>query len=108
MKLDRNKNPNGKGKYALVLMRQVPPWTDNSPKALAIHNALHTLDRNGCLDFGNAGYRDFFVLRLRDVGAEAALRAYAEQFRTSDPEWAKEIDALATKAAARTDKKQPD
>jgi hypothetical protein len=108
MKLDRNQNPNGKGKYALVLMRQVPPWSDNSPKAAAIHNALNILERNQCLDYGNADDRDFFVLRLRDVGAEAALQAYADQFRESDPEWAQEIYALATKAGERTDKKQPD
>lgn len=108
MKLDRNINPDGRGKYALVKMREVPSDSDGSQKANEIREALSTLARHGCLDYGDAKENDFFVLRLRDVGAAHALRAYAEFFRNTDPEWFDEIKALADKSYARFDRKMPD
>lgn len=81
MKLDRNINADGRGKYALIQMRET------------------TLDRerstivNGCFQvpvkavrFGSESPGDmFFVLKYKDKFAHVALRAYANAvFKESD------------------------
>lgn len=41
---------------------------------------------------------EFFVIKLKDRHSEAALRAYAGSIRSSDPEFAAEVDELAGRA----------
>lgn len=109
MKLDRNINADGTGKYALVLMRETPSSTDVSEKAVAIRGALQTLEHHGCLDYGNADDRDFFVIRLKDKFAPAALFAYSVAAEDAgEKEWALEVRELAHNAANRTNQKLPD
>lgn len=75
MKLDRNINANGMGKYALLnLRRNVVEW-----------------GREGAED-------EFFVLKLKDVWSKPALLAYAEAAEAHDPEYAAEIRGLAARA----------
>jgi hypothetical protein len=78
MKLDRNIPRNGgKGKYALVLMRNYPkPY---APELNEVQHALRCLERNGMMDYGEAGSpSEFFLIRLKDRFAGDALRAYAD------------------------------
>lgn len=51
---------------------------------------------------------NFFVLKLKDKHAAAALRAYAGSVYCDDEEFAKEIDLLAEKAHKHPLKKAPD
>lgn len=75
MKLIRNTDPDGQGKYTVV-------------------NNLtgKTLD-------GHPGAEDeFFVIKLKDKHSQAALRAYAASVRDADPEYAGQVDELADRA----------
>lgn len=134
MKLDRNiSGYNGRGKYALILMRQVSKMgallaeyqrgEDPTSEANQVRNALLVLGAKGCIDYGDDKNRpiaelprDFFVIRLCDKHAYAALNAYAESVMAdvaegvegaSDREYANEILDLAKQAFNAT-KKKPD
>ncbi len=85
MKLDRNINPDGRGKYALIKLREL------------------------YIDHGDTPDTEFFVIRLKDKYAEAALRAYADAaIIDGESEWGLEVGALAAKAAAHPNKRKPD
>lgn len=97
MKLDRNANPSGMGKYALVNLRKVPKNLQTEQGILsAIDPAVW---KPSIIDFGKAGDSDeFFVLRLKDKYAHAALTAYAQAARADDPEYAAEVEELLSRA----------
>jgi len=105
MKLDRNINKDGTGKYALLKMRKLREVRiELSPGTLEWHeleDALETLEFHDIVDFGSGAGTpgDFFVIRLKDKYASAALGAYARAADQDDPEYAAEVRALA--AAAR-------
>lgn len=108
MKLDRNINEDGLGKYALVLLRNYRAMPEGEAKSECTR-AIDTLVEHDVLDLGGIGAEsDFFVLRFRDVGAAIALGAYASCFRQTDPEWADEVQKLAETAYNHPNKKQPD
>lgn len=87
MRLIRNTNPNGQGKYALL-----------------------ELEKDNLVEFGKPRSEgEFFVLKLKDIHARPALQAYANSIRKTDPEFAKEVDYLADRAGSRSPwMKQPD
>ncbi|HEY5409267.1 MAG TPA: hypothetical protein VIJ94_00945 [Caulobacteraceae bacterium] len=102
MKLDRNLNSDGGGKYALVLMRRVReieaaaegPNARGSDvsRAAIVRHALEVLQGAGILDDGAAGSeREFFVIRLRDRYAGVALHAYRVEVQFRDPEYGEDI-----------------
>jgi hypothetical protein len=103
MKLDRNINSDGMGKYALIKRRD----TGAMEPTQSIYGPLAVIPWNA-VDFGGTPDTDFFVIRLKDKYAAAALGAYAEQARKDDPEYADEILALAEKAATHPNKRKPD
>ena len=72
MQLDRDINKDGKGKYALVRLRNIQPGDE-------AFDCLKKLEKLGYLDWGVVGQPDeFFVIKLRDKFSDAALCAYAE------------------------------
>jgi hypothetical protein len=95
MKLDRNTNPDGRGKYALIKLRE----THNDPHPYRTTGGRISV-RESSVDHGDTPETEFFVIRLKDKYAAAALYAYGNQARHDDPEWAEEIFALADKAKA--------
>lgn len=103
MKLDRNINQHGLGKYALVLNRKVEELRDNEVSVM-----LNRLIELGVVDMGTEPDTEFFVLRLKDKHAAAALFAYVESAWESDKEWASEVEGLAFKAREHANPKQPD
>ncbi len=107
MLLDRNQEPGGVGKYALINMRRyraLPP-----DKAKEAHDLLGKLEALGIVDTGARGADDeFFVIKLKDRSAAAALFAYANDAANFDLEWANQVAALATRAEHHPAKKQPD
>lgn len=73
MKLDRNLNPDGRGKYALLKLRR-----QEKPISLEATTAATTLKDAGLLHFGNeAPGEQFFVMKYKDRFTAPALRAYA-------------------------------
>ena len=76
MKLDRNVNKDGKGKYAVVRLREIEKGTE----AYALLQRLHEL---GHLDWGRVGDPDeFFVIKLRDKYSSAAIQGYSDAVMT--------------------------
>ena len=93
MQMDRNLNPDGRGKYALIRLR------DGDPKAVRIDGEDCWATPRGSIDFGKVGAADeFFVIKLKDKYAQAALMAYADAARADDPEWAGEVEVLAMRS----------
>lgn len=97
MKLDRNSNKGGGGKYGLVRMRKVRALPlRNQEMALGHIAALRDL---GVWIAGDVGDEDeFFVVMLKDRHAHEALAAYATSVAPYDKEYADEIDSLAARA----------
>ncbi|WP_415913376.1 hypothetical protein [Neptuniibacter sp. QD37_11] len=53
------------------------------------------------LEYGLPGTEDeFFVLKLKDKHAKAALEAYVASVKDEDPEYARQIQELADRAGA--------
>lgn len=105
--LDRNVYPNGKGKYALVKLCELPDHIP--PLRDAIIDALQNYPQ--ALDLGNDEVDgEFFVIRIRDKNAAAALTAYASACGANgDIEFAKQVLAMAERSAALGDeRKMPD
>lgn len=95
MKLDRNINPDGKGKYALIKLRHesaIMGVVENpsGEPAIAVNDEA--------IDYGNTEDSEFFVIRLKDKYAAPALFAYAMAAEKDDSEWANEVLAMAVKA----------
>lgn len=100
MKLDRNINEDGRGKYALIKLRTAGIKTYTQTDGwLAV--------KADAVDFGN-GDSDFFVIRLKDKYAAPALAAYALAAYPDDEEYALEVLNLAKSAAEHPNKRQPD
>lgn len=113
MKLDRNENANGRGKYALLLLRNLQEFEGQgtfeglSPNIAA---AIDTLDKAGLIDWGIVGSEsEFFVMRLKDHNAPAGLHGYASAARDhGEEEWSDEVHEMARRAAHSPWKKRPD
>lgn len=91
MKLDRNINPDGKGKYALVRLRG-----DLSPQAI---EALRVLEAEGRIDYGTVGSsEEFFPIKLKDKYAAIALYAYASAAELDDAEYGNEVFEMVRRA----------
>jgi hypothetical protein len=102
MKLDRNLNVNGLGKYALLKLRSLRDFTDPADPfqevAKTIADAIQALERAGILDWGNTPETEFFVIRLKDKYAASGLHGYANAAYADDPEYGEEIDKMARRS----------
>ncbi len=94
MKLDRNINPSGKGKYAVINLRKIP-GDPRTPQELA----AAILANPECVEFGAVGSQDeFFLIKLKDRYARGPLLRYAAEAYMDDPEYAAEVDAMSSRA----------
>lgn len=102
MQLDRNlPDKGGRGKYALLKLRQLDSFRSGTFETLPpdLDAAIKLLEDLGVIDWGNAGTDgEFFVIRLKDQYAQAALDGYANACRQDDPEWYTEITEMAQRA----------
>jgi len=99
MKLDRN-IPNGHGnKYGLIKNRRLAELKGADGRwAPHIEQALMDLTRAGVIDLGDTPETEFFVIRLKDRCAGAALTSYAIMANTFDQEYAAEVHELADRS----------
>jgi DNA-binding ferritin-like protein len=75
MKLDRNINKDGRGKYALIQLRKVGPVP-----AKEVQDALQLLHEWNIIHWGNESPGDqFFVVKYKDQFAYGALRGYCDE-----------------------------
>lgn len=99
MKMDRNENPDGCGKYAVINLRKFKAMSEDSDERREVRIALEALQQAGVLEWGRVGEPDeFFLVKLKDLFAPGALRGYAAMAEGVDPEWAAEVRELQTRA----------
>lgn len=105
MKLDRNVNGTGHGKYGLVndrRLKQIEAWDGGDGEVAdrqAVLDAVALLERAGVIDWGLPHTAsEFFVIKLRDRFAQVALYEYANVAGKEDPEYGMEVDALAERS----------
>ena len=75
MKLDRNINPDGTGKYALIEMRKLTAAERHY--VMTGEGVIAGVPRTA-IDTGGPGPRQFFVMKYGDPFTAPALRAYAQ------------------------------
>lgn len=113
MKMYRNLNEDGCGKYAVINLRKLNElcpggtfdrWTPG------VEAAIKTLEDVGALEWGAVGSPDeFFLIKLKDAHAQAALLGYADSINYVDKEFAAEVYELASRSGhAHPLCKQPD
>ncbi len=102
MQLDRNTNPDHRGKYAVVNLRRTKRTLGELNALLNHHGEPNTLD------FGATPDTAFFLIRLKDKYAAPALAAYAMAAYADDPEYGLEVLNLAKEAAEHPHKRIPD
>jgi hypothetical protein len=102
MRLDRNVEGLG-NKYALIKMRRLRELqgtlTEEGQQRLS--QAFDLLEAAGILDWANTPETECFVIRLKDIGAKAALRSYADVFHGKGggaEEYADDIEDLARRS----------
>lgn len=108
MKLDRNINADGRGKYGLLLNREIARLDQrfnggegDVADLAAIREAIALLERAGIIDWGDKPETAFFVIRLKDEFSPNALFAYGIAATVhGDPEYGGEIEKLARRAGA--------
>lgn len=104
MKLDRNINADGRGKYGLIKNRrlaQIEAWDGGEGEALdrqAVLDAVALLERAGVIDWGRTVDSEFMVIRLKDKYAGNALHNYAAAACKDDIEYAREIMEMAMRS----------
>lgn len=94
MQLDRNTNPDGKGKYALINLRKIA-GDPRTPQEMA--TAIQA--QPDAVQFGFVGAPDeFWLIKLKDKYASAALQAYADAAEADDPEYAAQVREVAQRS----------
>lgn len=103
MKMDRNQNSDGLGKYAVINLRRLDrvasgqsPFQRWTPE---VAQALKTLEDAGALEWGCTNDPDeFFLIKLKDRNAATALLAYAQSIERDDGEFAAEVREMASRS----------
>lgn len=123
MRLVRNTTENGTGKYALIRLdklRQHFDWTAREVDIFADIKGVKGLDATdpniniplSVIELGLPGADDeFFVIKLKDKYAHAALQAYATAMwvdSDGDADFAYEMITLAERAKNHQNKHKPD
>jgi hypothetical protein len=76
MKLQRNLSEDHCGKFAIVPLNKLAQLKGQQKNSARV--ALQKLVKAKAVDFGDAEGGEFFVIKLQDVFAPFALKAYAE------------------------------
>ena len=107
MRLDRTA---GRGKYAIINLRKLDrslrgvidgdlPGSD----FLDVKAAMATLERAGLIEYGEPGTEnEFFVLKLKDKYAGAALYTYASAVAALDNEFSRDVRELSRRAGSNS------
>lgn len=109
MQLDRNITNPRRGKYALIKLREfVPAVVESEVDGAGVSRPkFYEIDARA-VDFGDTEDSDFFVIRLKDKYAGAALMAYAHAAQPDDSQYAGEVFKLALAAMQHPNRRIPD
>lgn len=101
MKLDRNINADGRGKYGLIKNRRLEEiMAGRDVDAMDVRDAIEVLERAGIIDWGSTPGTEFFAIRIKDKYAGGALTTYAQYaIRDGEVEYGQEIMQMAKRAA---------
>lgn len=94
MRLDR---VNGKQKYGLIKVRELSKFMPGAATD-RLYDALKLLESAGIVDWGATPETEFFVIRLKDSNAAAALYHYAKSAFLDDNEYARDVMDLAKRS----------
>ena len=110
MRLKRNTNRTGWGKYAVVNLDKLAKLEEGMDgPADQARQAIGRLETLGILTFGKEGSGDeFFVLKLKDIFASSTLTHYAGRAGAYDQEYGKDVRALAVRSVCMPGRKIPD
>lgn len=112
MKLDRNIDGTGRGKYGLIDNRKLTEVlaTVSPNLRTVIEEAVAGLEEYGILQWGETGTEhEFFVIKLKDRWAPDALFRYALSARADGfGDYARDVEELADRAAEHPNRKIPD
>lgn len=102
MKMDRNINPDGTGKYAILSMRKLL-LTDDGETFGGIDpelgEAIRVLEAAGIIEWGAVGTEnEFFLVKLKDRNALPTLATYADTIEAKDPEFAAEVREMMARS----------
>jgi hypothetical protein len=108
MKLDRNINGDGHGKYGLInnrkLLKVLADVSADQPiyRKERVADAIAMLENLGILDWGLEGTEsEFFVIKLKDKYADDALMGYALSANMDgEGDYARDVEQLAERAGA--------
>ena len=104
MRLDRKLNPDGRGKYALIKLREYPVVPADN-----VADGGTTPVLTSAIDMGNTPDTEFFVIRLKDKYAAPALQAYADAaILDGETEYGEDILELADRASQHPNSRRPD
>ena len=91
MRLDRNLNKDGKGKYALINLRKMPnpvegTYENGHPDQLRCPFCFvwvkrlrnHFSVKHDYVEWGDKPHNEFFVIKLKDYFSKGALKGYRE------------------------------
>jgi predicted transcriptional regulator len=116
MKLERNINGTGRGKYGLIKTRRLAEIDDAAEHQRRnvtgitdmrnqerVRYAISILEDAGVIEWGEPGTEgEFFVIKLRDLHARAALTAYCDDIAKDSPhhdvEYQKDVRQLSFRA----------
>lgn len=107
MKLDRNINGTGRGKYGLIKNRRLAEIREfrktgeiSGNNASAVEAAIAMLEHFGVIEWSEPGTEsEFFVIKLRDENAYEALAWYARYaLDHGDVELYEDVRALSDRA----------
>ncbi len=119
MKLDRNINSNGRGKYGkygLIKNREFKAYLlkandgqDGVKAAAEVVKAIVTLEKAGIIDWGDTPETEFFAIRLKDKYASKALLGYAYACIHDDIEYSRDVFRLSLRSGlSHPNCKRPD
>jgi hypothetical protein len=102
MKLDRNINGTGRGKYGLIKTRRLEELRGTRAGLLA-EAAIAVLQETGVIEWGEPGTEgEFFVIKLRDQHAFPALASYAVAAGADDMDLAHDVYELSKRAGVHS------
>ncbi len=106
MKLDRNINDTGRGKYGLINNRKLREIVtgDSTSDATRVDHAITVLMEAGVIEWGEPGTEgEFFVIKLRDINADVTLLTYARSAaHHGDAELGRDVEGLVLRSGPQS------
>ncbi len=97
-RLVRNTTPDGSCKYGLIRLDKIRQMPEEQRKAVS--SMIEKLEGIGVVEMAGKGDKEeVFCIKLKDIHAAPALRAYATSCVLFDEELAQDIFGLARRAA---------